>query len=466
MSAACAKKHEKNRKKREYKNGKVGRPPQQDPDLVPLVDCLAMTIVHFFPEFMEWLNQLPDSRDQEMITYHKRVLVMGAILMFVLRLGSRRQWTSDSKKAVFTQNVNRLVDTECERMPHGDTIEYYLEKNPSEPFEKLNQKMVRRLIRMKALDQFRLHGHLMVAMDGTGQYVFRERHCDNCLSKKIHGGKRIYYHNVLEAKIVCHNGMAISVGTEFIENAYQGLSKQDCELRAFYRLAPKIKKAFPQLPICLLLDGLFAGKPVFDVCKKHNWKYIIVFKEGSMPAQWKEFQALKKLSRKNHVRHQPEAHIVQDFRWVDDFPYEGHCLRLIECKERDKKKDDHHLFVWLTNFDVGCKSVITLANKGGRLRWKIENEGFNTQKNGGYELEHTYSTHTTAMKSFYFLLQIAHLLHQLMEKGSLLKEFKAAFGSTKSLIKQLWEQFRNVIISVDVTGMSPGCSFQIRLDTS
>jgi len=70
------------------------------------------------------------------------------------------------------------------------------------------------------------------------------------------------------------------------------------------------------------------------------------------------------------------------------------------------------------------------------------------------------------MKSFYFLLQIAHLLHQLMEKGSLLKEFKAAFGSIKSFVKQLWEQLRNAVVSVEVPGMSTGCSFQIRLDTS
>jgi len=73
------------------------------------------------------------------------------------------------------------------------------------------------------------------------------------------------------------------------ENEDQGRSKQDCEQRAFYRLAPKIKKAFPQLPICFLLDGLFAGKPVFDVCEKYHWKYFITFKEGSIPAQWQEF---------------------------------------------------------------------------------------------------------------------------------------------------------------------------------
>jgi hypothetical protein len=48
--------------------------------------------------------------------------------------------------------------------------------------------------------------------------------------------------------------------------------------------------------------------------------------------------------------------------------------------------------------------VERLANQGGRLRWKIENEGFNVQKNSELNMEHAYSEDPVARKVFYLLL--------------------------------------------------------------
>ena len=66
-------------------------------------------------------------------------------------------------------------------------------------------------------------------------------------------------------------------------------------------------------------------------------------------------------------------------------------------------------FVWLTNFKVGKNNIVKIA-KGGRLRWKIENEGFNIQKNRGFNLEHPYSQDEISMKNLYLLLQIAYMI--------------------------------------------------------
>ena len=49
------------------------------------------------------------------------------------------------------------------------------------------------------------------------------------------------------------------------------------------------------------------------------------------------------------------------------------------------------------------------------MRWKIENEGFNTQKRQGYNLEHQYSRNYQALKNHYYLIQIGHMIGQLME---------------------------------------------------
>jgi hypothetical protein len=65
----------------------------------------------------------------------------------------------------------------------------------------------------------------------------------------------LYYHPVLEAKLVTANGFSFSVMSEFIENVDLSADKQDCERKAFYRLAKRLKARFPRWPICLLLDG-------------------------------------------------------------------------------------------------------------------------------------------------------------------------------------------------------------------
>ncbi|MBN1306110.1 MAG: hypothetical protein JXA13_16855 [Anaerolineales bacterium] len=68
------------------------------------------------------------------------------------------------------------------------------------------------------------------------------------------------------------------------------------------------------------------------------------------------------------------------------------------------------LFKWLTSFIPIAHNVDSLANQGGRLRWKVANEGFNIQKSGGFNLENPYSQNETAGKVFYYLLQIACLI--------------------------------------------------------
>ena len=101
------------------------------------------------------------------------------------------------------------------------------------------------------------------------------------------------------------------------------------------------------------------------------------------------------------------------------------------------------------------------------MRWKIENEGFNVQKTGGYELEHAYTNDPNSAKIFYFLLQIAHLLAQLLYKANVLKrDFPRGFGSAKNLAFRLLEAWRNVRITLaDITAVLQK-RFQIRFDSS
>ena len=167
-------------------------------------------------------------------------------------------------------------------------------------------KMIQRLLRNKVLTRYRLFNeYYLIAIDGTNNLTFKDPHCPQCIARKAPNGEIYYYHPVLEAKIVTSNGLAFSVESEFIENdmgirkALSDEEKQDCELRAAYRLIEKLKKKFPQLKICLLADSLYANQQIMKKCKDYGWKYIITFKEGSIPNVYKEFKSLIKLKNGN-----------------------------------------------------------------------------------------------------------------------------------------------------------------------
>ena len=437
-----------------------------------VIEVFHKTIRHFFPYFSEWIDDIADPRQVNKTKYNTAHLFWAGTLLFLLKLGSRRQINFQFYTEEFKENLNLLSGGNNERVAHDGTLENLLRQSPPGNLSRLRQKMLKHLIRMKALESYRLLAkYYLISIDGTGYLAYGEkRHCAHCLTKKVNG-KTYYYHNVLDAKLVTGNGFALSAENEMIENTpyAQKLSvmkkKQDCELKAFYRLTPELKKEFPQLKICLLLDSLYACDPVFKICDKYGWKYIITFKEGSMRDTFAWYESLKK-------NHQPEnkalikhGEVTQKFSWVTEMKYRGPEINILECNERQPGKDGlmtDTRFLWITNLKINECNFEKIA-KGGRLRWKIENEGFNVQKNGGYNLEHSYSRNETASKNYYLLLQIAHIINQLMEKGSLLKnQIRKTFGSIRNIARQLLEDFRTKILTPEKLQSCLATPFQIR----
>lgn len=131
------------------------------------------------------------------------------------------------------------------------------------------------------------------------------------------------------------------------------------------------------------------------------------------------------------------------YRWAADVEAGG-CHALF-CTQTSRT-GEVTLFAWLTNFIVTRQNVIALADQGGRLRWKIENEGFNTQKNGGFALEHAYCRDGNAARVFYGLLQLAHLLQQILTLGGLLRPFHQRFVTVRNFVRRLTESLRHHLL--------------------
>jgi len=404
-----------------------------------LTYIISKTINHFFPDLFDRIREIEDCRKKS--EYELVELITACIAMFIFKEGSRNAFNNDRDEGDFEENYENIFHM---RLPHMDTVDNVMQKLHESELESLKTDMIRNLLQKKSLHKFRFLGKFfIVAVDGTGIHTFSKRHCDQCLKKTSKNGKTTYFHNLLEAKLICSNGFSISLATEWIENPVGDFDKQDCERKAFKRLAVKIKKSFPRLPLCIAADGLYPSQPFFDICRENSWHFIVTFKEGNLPSVWEKIRSLPETVLTNNRKKTiscPEKEVTSVFHWINGINYNGHNLSWLECTEstiiNGKTKEMKTVsFVHLTDITVSQDNVAEISYTG-RLRWKIENEGFNTQKNHGYNLHHKYSRCSPlASKNYYQCLQIGHLINQLVE---LSKNF-ASLLKGKKTVKHLWK---------------------------
>lgn len=368
-------------------------------------------------------------------------VIAGAIFMFVFKEGSRNAYNNDRRDAVFAKNYHRVFG---KRLPHPDTVDHVLRVLPPDELEALKATLVGALFEQKMLRRFRFLGkYYYVAIDATGVCSFDHPHCPHCLTKTSKNGVETWFHYVLEAKLVTSSGLAISLASEFVANQPgRNYEKQDCELKAFERLAKKIKAFYPRLPICILADGLYPNNTVFDICRAYGWKFIITLKDNALKSFNTEAGLLSRTACKQAVFRRDKTQMVRlEYRFLNGIPYGGHNYSWVCCDETrtrlSDKKSSQRKFIFITNIEQEKDTVVSTAD-GGRIRWKVENEGFNTQKNHGYDLSHKYSRVSFgAMINYYLAMQIAHLINQLAEKSSEISALMVQHS--KQTIQALWK---------------------------
>lgn len=227
-------------------------------------------------------------------------------------------------------------------------------------------------------------------------------------------GKR-YYHKVLEAKLVLSEGIMISLDTEFIENESEEVSKNDCEINAAKRLLERLRKDYPKLPICLQGDALYAAEPIMKICNQNHWKYILTQKETRQKILAESYEWIQEGGGAEKVEKIGKER--------GDGEYINHVEGVAGKKETAnmyrywyKTKDGEtgiHVYQWITNIELTKRNLEEMI-EAGRGRWRIENEGFNHQKNGIYDIEHLNSKNSNAMKNHYLITQIADMVMQAL----------------------------------------------------
>ena len=286
-------------------------------------------------------------------------------------------------------------------------------------------------------------------IDGTGLFSTRIDLGKNCIYK-VHNKDTEeeyieYQYYVLEAKLVC-NDYVFSFATEFVENEYMNneTQKQDCELKAAHRLLDKIRKYYPKLPITIGADALYVNKPFIDACKNHKMDYLLRYKESVMTTIMEEWKIVEK-------------NTYDEYEYVNDIGFgcgttetEG-ATNIIKYTSKSNKTN----FMFITSIPITKNNYEEIV-LFGRRRWKIENQGFKSQKSKILNIEHCYTFSSNGTKAHYYFIQIAHLLLTILYYGS-------------SIIKKLKET--NVEIShliylelLKIQELDLDQGFQIRFD--
>jgi hypothetical protein len=456
------KREKRNKKKIFHKQKQVRSKGQQ------IVCQINKTILHYFPDLIERMQKLPDYRERKQ--YEISELVTGGIAMFLFKEGSRNGMNNDRKEYKFIKNYQRLFKLE---LPHMDAVDNLMAILKEEELEQLKATLVATLIEQRVFRKFKFLGKKYnITVDGTGIASYDKRHCEACLTKTSKKGKITYFHNVMEAKLVTSNGFSISLATEWISNEGKSeYDKQDCELNAFKRLAIKIKHYFPRLPILITADGLYPNQSFFKICLQNEWDFIVTLQDKSLKALQEEINWLKRIDAKHtRIFHTDKTtRTTCKYSYLNELEYKEFHLSWVECIETTvniKSGETKEIrFVHLSNLKLDDETAVAVSDEG-RLRWKIENEGFNTQKNGGYGLEHKYSrTNFNAMKNYYQCLQIAHIINQLATKSQNIAEL--FIQDAKFTICKLWERLKSFLIECELKELelidNKNRRFQIRL---
>lgn len=440
---------------------------------------MCKTLKAHCPKLFELMDALPDKRQRS--DYSMSEIITGCIAMYLLKETTRNAFNNERSEEFFQDNYLKIFK---KRLPHMDTVDRVITQLSCEEPEGIKSAFVSALIEQRVFRRFRLLGkYYPIAVDGTGVNSYKENNPEwNLTSKKSKNGVITHYSHVVEAKLVTPIGMSVSVASEWVTNETRDstdttYNKQDCEQNAFGRLAKDIKTEYPRLPVCILADGLYPNKTFMQICQDNDWAYIVVLKDDSLKLLQEAIADVENKDRHkldcDIITDNRRTHINRKYEWIAvPLTHAVHTVYWLSCTETITRRDKNGKtlpaeqptrFVNLTNLKVD-KDNVRHISEAGRMRWKIENEGFNEQKNGGYNLGHKFSRKSfTGYKNYYQCMQIAHIINQLVEKSAEIAGLLATNG--RLTIKHLWTQLRAWFTSriIDITDFESNKRTQIRL---
>jgi len=364
--------------------------------------------------------------------------LMSGLAVFGLKFPSLLDYDRKRSKDATAENLRNLYMI---KNPPSDTyLRERLDEVDPDNIRPAFKKLFALMQRGKALEEFEyLDGYVLLSGDGTGHFSSSNVSCPYCCKKKHSNGTTTYYHQMFGVCVVHPDKKnVIPLCPEPILND-DGSTKNDCERNACKRFLEKFRSEHPHLKAILIEDGLSSTAPNIRMIEEFGLKYILVAKPGDHQFL---FDQLEESEHTQYYEEKTKDGFYHQFRFVNKVAInksnQDVKVNLIEYRQTDSKGKETN-FSWVTNIYVSTINVMKIM-KGGRARWKIENETFNTLKNLGYNFERNYGHGKKYLATiFCMLMMLAFLIDQIQEICCpLFQKCRLALYT----YRELWENMR------------------------
>ena len=357
-----------------------------------------------------------DLRQQSKLDHQLHDCLMSGFAMMFFQDPSILEFQRRLEEQSQFSNLSRVF--QIKSVPKDSQMRETLDHVDSQHLFPIFSDWLHRLQRGKHLAQYRfLDRYYLVPIDGSQYFTSTKIHCPWCLHTTSKNRTR-YYHQILQAVIV-HPDMrqVLPLAPEPVQNT-DGTGKQDCEINAGKRLVDAIRQRHQKLPIIITGDGLYSKQPFIDAVKQARMSYILVAKLDDHKQLFQWVRDLDAHDVVGNLTFTDDKRRIHRYRWVNQVPLNG-------SKKADKVNFFQYELVskdkvtyrnsWVTDITIDEHNVVDLV-KGGRARWKIENETFNTLKNQGYHIEHNYGHGRLHLSMNFFLLNLlAFFMHEIFQ---------------------------------------------------
>ncbi len=316
----------------------------------------------------------------------------------------------------------------------------------------LFKEQVQQLEREQVLAKMVYYGkYYLLTLDGTGYFSSKDVPCEACLQKKnAKTGEITYYHQIMGGAIVHPDFKTV---VPFMPEAIikqDGQSKNDCERNAAKRFLLHLREDHPDLPLIITEDGLSSNAPHIKALKAGDFRFILGVREGDHTYLFNYVNEAKTIEHEER-----EGKIIHRYRFINQVPLnesnQDVLVNFLEYWEIDRTSGNiiQH-FSWVTDFTL-VKLNVGPIMRGGRARWKIENETFNTLKNQGYHFEHNFGHGKKNLSvNFAILMMLTFFLDQIQQMVCPL--FQAVLKK-EGRRKYLWQHIRALFYTLSFSSM-------------
>ena len=397
----------------------------------------------------ESFQGIQDCRQPGKVRHTLHDVIMSSFAMMFFQDPSILSFQQRMQEAGNQSNLSNLFGVAS--IPKDTQMREVLDTVPTNAFADVFPAILNRLQRGRQLEQYQfIDQKYLMPIDGSEYFTSEKLHCPHCLKTKPRKGPVRYHHQILQAVIV-HPDLrqVLPLFPEAIQNE-DGNEKQDCEVNAGKRMVKKIRESHPKLPIIIAGDGLYSKQPFINALKENDMSYILVAKASDHKILFEWVDEIVAMGEAENIERTDGKGRGHKYQWINDIPLNGtqgaDQINFFQYWLINKNGKTTYHNSWVTDLPISGNNVTKLV-KGGRARWKIENETFNTLKNQGYHIEHNYGHGNQYLSMIFFVLNLlAFFIHQVLDLGDgPYQRCRSRFSSRKEFWNQLRYAFRLIL---------------------